>query len=287
MVSSRRRLCRGRRRLRRAVPLTLPADVDVEEALPNVGSHELANDSESSLGDEAALGQSLIGAASLGRLEETEDLLLAGADPSYVSTTSGWTALNYAAENAHLDVVRALVAAGANVEHRAFVDDANQRLTPLQMAVVSTTYTHEDHKLPGAAATIPGRRRKIVEALLAGGADPNATYGDNAAQHYGIRLYELLMYALVYGKTRGCVLALLRGGAAIPSRLPPPLFCYAMDRDAFALADAVKKAGGFRRYARAHQRRYGSILDKCFGDVAIPRDVQAIIALFLAPWGGS
>ena len=286
MVSSRRRLCRVRRRLRRAVPLTLPADVDVEEALPNVGSHELANDSESSLGDEAALGQSLIGAASLGRLEETEHLLLAGADPSYVSTTSGWTALNYAAENAHLDVVRALVAAGANVEHRAFVDDANQRLTPLQMAVVSTTYTHEDHKLPGAAATIPGRRRKIVEALLAGGADPNATYGDNAAQHYGIRLYELLMYALVYGKTRGCVLALLRGGAAIPSRRPPHI-CYAMDRDALALVDAVKKAGDFKRYARAHQRRYVSILEKCFGEGAIPRDVLPTIALFLAPFGGS
>ena len=79
----------------------------------------------------------------------------------------------------------------------------------------------------------------------------------------------------------------VRGGAAIPSRLPPPSSRYAMDRDAFALADKVKKAGDFKRYARAHQRRYGSILDKCFGEVAIPRDVQAIIALFLAPWGGS
>ena len=287
MVASRRRR-RGRIRRRRGpVPLTPPADVDVEEALPNVGTHELANDSESSLGDEAALGQSLIGAASLGRLEETEDLLLAGADPSYISTTSGWTALNYAAENAHVDVVRALVAAGANVEHRAFMDGVDQRLTPLQMAVVSTTYTHEDHKLPGAAATIPGHRRKIVEALLAGGADPNARYGDNAAQHDGVRTYELLVYALVYGKTRGCVLALLRGGAAIPSRLPPPSSCYAMDRDALALVDAVKKAGDFKRYARAHQRRYVSILEKCFGEGAIPRDVLPAIALFLAPFGGS
>ena len=288
MVSSRRRRARHRRR-RGPVPLTLPANVDVEGFLNNImaqahqeqaNDFELGSDSESSyledvsglpLGD--ARGQSLIGAASLGLLEEVEDLLLAGADPNYISTTSGWTALNYAATNAHLDVVRALVATGANVEHRAIMDAANQRLTPLQMAVVSDTSSHE----------ISGHRRKIVEALLAGGADPNARYGDTTTS----RPDRLIAFALTYGNTRGCVLALLRGGAAIPSHLPCILFDVSDNRDAFALVEKVKKAGDFRRYARAHQRRYVSILEKCFGEGAIPRDVLPAIALFLAPYGGS
>ena len=287
MVSSRRRR-RARRRLRRPAPLTLPAEVDLEGHFHNQiapAHQEQVNNPFlllESVVDEAAHGQSLINAASGGRVEDVEILLSAGADPNYISTNSGWTPLSFATDNAHIDVVRALVAAGADVERRALSSQSwgDEEFTPLQLAIVSNTYTLEDHvRIPGDAVT-PGRRRKIVEVLIAGGADPNAKFGS--------RDCLTLSYALVWGRSRGCLLALMRGGSDVPEFDHEK--CTYSDKvkaDALALLIAVKKFKSFKRYARDHQRRYGSILEKCFGEGAIPRDVLPTIALFLAPFGGS
>ena len=54
---------------------------------------------------------------------------------------------------------------------------------------------------------------------------------------------------------------------------------------AWALVDAVKKAGGFDEYARRLLGIHVSVLTKCFG-TALPLDVTTIVAGFYAPRGG-
>ena len=56
--------------------------------------------------------------ASLGDAEQVEQLLLDGADPNQ-SDDDGYSALQAAAENDHLDVVKLLVSKGARIDHRA------------------------------------------------------------------------------------------------------------------------------------------------------------------------
>ena len=53
---------------------------------------------------------------------------------------------------------------------------------------------------------------------------------------------------------------------------------------AWALVDAVKKAGGFDEYARRLLGIHVSVLTKCF--TALPVDVATIVAGFYAPRGG-
>ena len=55
---------------------------------------------------------------------------------------------------------------------------------------------------------------------------------------------------------------------------------------AWALVDAVKKAGGFDEYARRLLGIHVSVLTKCFGTAALPVDVATIVAGFYAPRGG-
>ena len=54
---------------------------------------------------------------------------------------------------------------------------------------------------------------------------------------------------------------------------------------AWALVDAVKKAGGFEEYARRQLGIHVFVLTKCFG-TALPVDVTTIVAGFYAPRGG-
>ncbi|PVZ82201.1 hypothetical protein C9426_30290 [Serratia sp. S1B] len=55
--------------------------------------------------------------ASLGDIEQVEQLLLDGSDPNQTDD-EGYSALQAAAENDHLDVVRLLVSKGARIDHR-------------------------------------------------------------------------------------------------------------------------------------------------------------------------
>ncbi|TCB32332.1 ankyrin repeat domain-containing protein [Acinetobacter sp. ANC 4910] len=56
--------------------------------------------------------------SSLGDVEQVEELLLAGADPNQTDE-EGYSALQAAAENDHLDVVKLLVSKGARIDHRS------------------------------------------------------------------------------------------------------------------------------------------------------------------------
>ncbi|ENV47454.1 ankyrin repeat domain-containing protein [Acinetobacter brisouii] len=55
--------------------------------------------------------------SSLGDIEQVEQLLLDGSDPNQTDD-EGYSALQAAAENDHLDVVRLLVSKGARIDHR-------------------------------------------------------------------------------------------------------------------------------------------------------------------------
>lgn len=56
--------------------------------------------------------------SSLGDFEQVEQLLLDGADPNQTDE-EGYSALQAAAENDHLDVVKLLVSKGARIDHRS------------------------------------------------------------------------------------------------------------------------------------------------------------------------
>ena len=73
------------------------------------------------------------------------------------------------------------------------------------------------------------------------------------------------------------LLDLLRAGAAVHT---PNVKRKARNLSAWALADAIKKAGGFDEYAARQLDVHVSILTKCFGDR--PRDVMTAVAEFYA-----
>ncbi len=56
--------------------------------------------------------------ASLGDMEQVEQLLADGIDPNQTDRDEGYSALQAAAENDHLAVVKLLVSKGANVAYK-------------------------------------------------------------------------------------------------------------------------------------------------------------------------
>lgn len=103
----------------------------------------------------------LVDAAAAGRLDEVERLTAAGADVrdhAEPEPDFEMTALHAAARAGHDAVVRALVAAGADVHARTqhFADRAGRELTPLLLAAT-------------------GGHAEVIRALLEAGAKPDAT----------------------------------------------------------------------------------------------------------------
>ena len=80
------------------------------------------------------------------------------------------------------------------------------------------------------------------------------------------------------------LLDLLRAGAAVHTANVGHTRTYTTKRSAWALVDAVEKAGGFDEYAARQLDVHVSILTKCFGDR--PRDVMTAVAEFYALRGG-
>jgi ankyrin repeat protein len=74
---------------------------------------------------------SLVYWASLGRTESVRQLLSKGANPNAVDA-EGWSALQAAAENGHLEVTEMLVRAGADVHYRFAGKTALQSATLAQ-----------------------------------------------------------------------------------------------------------------------------------------------------------
>jgi ankyrin repeat protein len=94
-------------------------------------------------------------AAALGDAERLEELLREDSQLAKVPSPDGFTALHYAAFFGSPDAVRALVAAGADLEARSTNQEFAPEATPLHSAVAAG-------------------RMDNAEALLAAGADPNA-----------------------------------------------------------------------------------------------------------------
>ena len=104
-------------------------------------------------------------------------------------------------------------------------------------------------------------------ALIKAGADVDARDGRDETP---------FSRALFYG-FRFIILDLLRAGAAVHTT---DVERYLRDTSAWALVDAIKKAGGFDEYAARQLDVHVSILTKCFGER--PRDVMTAVAEFYA-----
>mmetsp|Transcript_3352 Transcript_3352/g.10617 ORF Transcript_3352/g.10617 Transcript_3352/m.10617 type:complete len:223 (-) Transcript_3352:44-712(-) len=209
----------------------------------------------------------LLLAARSGDTLSMRSALAAGADPNRrepprYEGADQYAPLQLAAFFKRVEAVKLLLSAGAHVNARTPVDN----MTPLLLA---TTGYSPDGRLCKRA------HRALILALIEAGADVDAGTGR------GIMTVTPFGRALHDGH-RFILLDLLRAGAAVSSIAPP-----ARDfrsASAWALVDAVKKAGGFDEYAARQLDVHVSILTKCFGDR--PRDVMSAVAEFYALRGG-
>jgi hypothetical protein len=116
--------------------------------------------------------------------------------------------------------------------------------------------------------------RALILTLIEAGADVDAStkIGSSTVTPFGRALHN---------GDRFIILDLLRAGAAVTSW---SLSRIDRNASAWALVDAVKKAGGFDEYAARQLDVHVSILTKCFGHR--PRDVMSAVAEFYALRGG-
>jgi len=105
-------------------------------------------------------------AAHRGQLEVVRALLAAGADVHAREGCSGTTALHWAAEAGHVDVIEALLAAGAELEVR----DGWHALTPLDWAVVveHAPHLHRDRAAAAARLEAAGAAPSAYGAIVRG-----------------------------------------------------------------------------------------------------------------------
>jgi uncharacterized protein len=119
-------------------------------------------------------------AAALGDAERLEELLRQDSELAKAPSPDGFTALHYAAFFGSPDAVRALVAAGADLEARSTNQEFAPEATPLHSAVAAG-------------------RMDNAEALWEAGADPNARHHGGftplmeAEQRGDLDLAELLI----------------------------------------------------------------------------------------------
>ena len=205
-------------------------------------------------------------AARSGDTQSMRSALAAGADPNWRESPTyegadQYAPLHLAAFNKRVEAVEVLLSAGAHVNARTPVES----VTPLLLA---TTRYSPDGKMCKRAY------RALILALIEAGADVDTStkIGFSTLTPFGRALHD---------GDRFILLDLLRAGAAVTS-----FSASRLDRNAsaWALVDAVKKAGGFDEYAARQLDVHVSILTKCFGDR--PRDVMSAVAEFYALRGG-
>ncbi len=113
----------------------------------------------------------LMAAARAGNVEAVTLLIEHGADPNEVDSVEGQTALMWATAEGHLHVVDALLAARADVDHRARVSELTKRSM------------RTDFPSGGFTALMWAARNgdeALVRRLVEGGADLSLTNGDGA-----------------------------------------------------------------------------------------------------------
>ena len=213
-----------------------------------------------------------------GDIERLRAALAAGADPNaflHWSGPPGGPRYTLVCSSLHVavylgclgrhEVIPILVAGGGDVNLRMPDRYANQfagleNLTPLMLAL-------QENNCP------EGKRRAVVAALIAAGAEVDAT----------VSPYDWTAFTegLVYG-FRASLLELLRAGATI---VPSGVERTVRNEACFALLDKIDEAGDFDAWATRQRAVPVAILRKIFS-AALPCDVLPIVATFWMPRGG-
>ena len=195
------------------------------------------------------------------------------------------TPLNISARYGYADMIRVLVAGGAQVdfvplsnEHNALSPMHYNALSPMHYAMYPEYYGSQ---FPSHAAM-----SDTLSALLAGGADPNQQReldGD---------YWSPLVRAVAYAEISSLTPLLLRAGASINQPEITALFQALNDPDRFEsrpakrkaleYLQAVQAAGGFPVYARAHRSSFVGILSR---GTRLPSDVIPTIVDYWAHLG--
>lgn len=210
----------------------------------------------------------LVSAVQQGDVQRLRRALAAGANPNFHEPDYGRTPLQLAALYANFEAVTILLSAGAHVDATS-TDRLSDRSTPLLLAVFEFGFA----RFHGKTAN----QRAIIKVLVAAGADVHSR---------NIQYRSPFTWALTTGH-RWMLLEFLRAGAVINTSISPSFHRVPRSPDnasAWALVDAVKKAGDFDEYARRQLGIHVSVLTKCFG-TALPVDVTTIVAGFYAPRG--
>jgi hypothetical protein len=200
--------------------------------------------------------------------------LAEGADPNMIDDAhSVFSPLHIAAACCKPEAVATLLSVGA----RADIETVHGS-TPMMMALVVVSLRGYERD-----------KRLIVNHLISAGADVNERSDD-----YGCPFSQALNRGF-----RWILLDLLRAGAEVDTVIGSILVTTLAATDtvraveaprsgvnasAWALVDAIKKAGDFDEYARRQLNIHISMLTKCFG-TALPVDAWSHVAGFYAPRG--
>ena len=174
----------------------------------------------------------LVEAAECGDMELLRSALAAGGDPNAVHRI-GYPALHLAVYGGYLEVIHALLEAGADSELRGRFQDETPLMRAVQMTGPPRLYDNNKHDFFGlddARDAVERRALPIVVALIESGSDVDTS------QEYGSEEVRPLHWAVKYGRRR-TVLTLLRAGASFETterfeltftgkELPPPFTCY-------------------------------------------------------------
>ena len=227
--------------------------------------------------DERSLYRKLCDATEGGDIPLMRSELAAGADPNMIEGKR-LAPLQSAAVICRPEAVAELLSAGARADISADRTD-----TPL--ILVFLVHKNKERKT-----------RTIVNDLISAGADVHAR-----SQRRGATCGACPFSLALEGGFRWILLDLLRAGAEVntvlrskivPATDTTPSFERTIEvtrsvenASAWALVDAIKKAGDFDEYARRQLNGHISMLTKCFG-TALPVDAWSHVAGFYAPRGG-
>ena len=205
--------------------------------------------------------------------------LAAGADPNLIDyANSVFSPLQVAAICCKPEAVATLLSVGARVDLAT-----DNGTTPFMMALELVHVNERD-------------KRAIIHDLISAGADVHARGQRGGAYRFRTPFRRALELGF-----RWILLDLLRAGAEVNTVIHSEVITatdkkpsfentvevsrWAKNASAWALVDAIRKAGDFDEYARRQLNIQISMLTKCFA-TALPVDAWSHVAGFYAPRGG-